>query len=119
MTRTTLDPFTQAYIECALWSSTDDHDQPLDEKYTAANLAPETRARMIADCAAFQVDHWNDIADDPVRADHDFWLTRNGHGSGSWDGDWPAAVGRRLTDAAHAWSSVDLYVGDNGQVHAT
>lgn len=119
MKQTALDPFTHAYIECALWSSIDDNDHPLDKNHTADDLAPEARASIIADCAAFQADHEDDIADDPARAGHDFWLTRNGHGAGFWDGDWPDAVGRRLTKAAEDLGKVDLYVGDDGQVHAT
>jgi len=46
-----LDPFTQAYIEAALWSSTDNSDesggQPLDENYDISDIAPETLQQMI------------------------------------------------------------------------
>lgn len=30
-----------------------------------------------------------------------------------------AKLGRALTDAAHAWGSCDLYVGDDGKVYAS
>jgi|TARA_R110000744_G_scaffold366338_1_gene475354 hypothetical protein len=37
------------------------------------------------------------------RIGHDFWLTRNGHGAGFWDGDWNDAdfVKRALTFVAY------------------
>lgn len=44
------------------------------------------------------------------RAGHDLWLTRNGHGVGFWDGDWPEPLAEILTDSAHRLGPVDLYV---------
>ena len=110
-----LDTFTEAYVIAALWSSTDHNDEPMDKNYGIAEIAPEALEKMIKDCAEFQEAHWADISDDLERAGHDFWLTRNGHGAGFWDGDWPEA-GDRLTDAAHAFGDVDLYISDDGQV---
>lgn len=118
-----MNAFTRAYIACALWSSMDNYDietggEPLDANYTADDIVPEALAQMVEDCEAFQADNAADIATGDVeRAGHDFWLTRNRHGAGFWDGDWPEDVGRRLTDAAHACGSVDLYVGDDGLVY--
>ena len=34
----------------------------MDANYGIADLAPETLDRMKADCAAFQQQHWDDIA---------------------------------------------------------
>jgi hypothetical protein len=116
MLKTQLDQFTTAYIEAALWSSTDD-GEPLDALYGLDDIAPQTLAAMIADCQAFQAAHWDDIADNLSLAGHDFWLTRCGHGAGYWDGDWPES-GERLTAASHAFDNVDLYVSDDGKVWA-
>lgn len=110
-----LDVFTRAYIEAALWSSTDDDGTPLDDAYGVDDIDPATLAQMVDDCKAFQADNWDDIADDLTRAGHDFWLTRNHHGAGFWDGDWPQ--GDKLTEASHAYGSVDLYTHD-GKVWA-
>ena len=52
------------------------------------------------------------------RAGHDFWLTRNHHGAGFWDGDWPEDVDEKLTEASHSWGEMDLYVGDDGRVYS-
>ena len=125
-----LDEFTAAYIEAALWSTNDEsNDQggdPLDKNYTAADIAPETLARMVADCAAFQAANEAHICDGNVatsysadeQAGHDFWLTRNGHGAGFWDGDWDESVSKILTDAAHSFGEFDLYVGDDGLIYS-
>lgn len=118
----TLDKFTTAYLEAALWSSMDESTpeggEPMDANYSFADLAPETLDRMKTDCAAFQRQHWNDIQDDVERAGHDFWLTRNHHGAGFWDGDWPEGVDEKLTAASHSWGEVDLYVGDDGRIYS-
>jgi hypothetical protein len=112
-----LDDFTRAYIECALWSSTEitqdgDMGEPLDRNYGPEHLTLKTLKEMIADCRAFQADNadclmLSDL--DPKQAGHDFWLTRNGHGAGFWDRGL-GEVGDELTKAAKAYGSVDLYV---------
>jgi hypothetical protein len=116
-----MDPFTRSYIATALWSSTDNADdqggEPLDANYGPDDLAPETLASIKEDCEAFQRDNAADIGDRHERAGHDFWLTRNRHGAGFWDGDWPGDAGKRLTAASHAYGPVDLYVGDDGLIH--
>ena len=116
-----MDAFTRQYILTALWSSMDNADEqggePLDANYGIDDLAPETLASIKEDCEAFQRDNTGDIGDDVEQAGHDFWLTRNHHGAGFWDGDWPHEAGERLTTAAHVYGSVDLYVGDNGLIY--
>ena len=49
-------------------------------------------------------------------AGHDFWLTRNRHGSGFWDED-IGDVGRQLTEAACACGECNLYVGDDQRIY--
>lgn len=116
-------PFLQAYLVCALWSSTDDGDEPMDSWATVDDIAPELLASSAEDCAAFLAANESDLRAYLGRGDweshggHDFWLTRNGHGAGYWDGDYPDDEGRRLTDNAHVYGSVDLYVGDDGRIH--
>lgn len=111
-----MDTFTRQYIETALWSSTDFDGNPLDDQYDADDLAPETLKQMIEDCKDFQ-EHHSDLWDDDSRAGHDFWLTRNRHGAGFWDGDYPEPQASKLTDASHAYGSCDLYPGDDGKLY--
>ncbi len=122
METTTLNAFSRQYVSTALWSSTDNADEsggePLDARYTAEDIAPESLATMAAECASFReanesdLDEWNDDG----QAGHDFWLTRNGHGAGFWDRD-RGALGDRLTEAARAAGTSDLYVGDDGRLY--
>lgn len=123
-----LDSFTRAYIEAALWSSTDDNDVPLDSQYDESDIAPETLAKIVADCERFQEQCSELLTDENCSrvsgectidemAGHDFWLTRNGHGAGFWDGNWNEPAATRLTDAAHAFGFCDLYVGDDGRLY--
>lgn len=111
-----LDTFTQAYVEALFFTE----DEQLGDAGCFASLAPVTVKRIIADCEAFQLsaacaavahDH------DPSDAGHDFWLTRNGHGAGFWDGDWPEPEGSALDAEAKKFGSVDVYVGDDGLVY--
>ena len=109
--RDALDTFTQSYIETALWSSTGDDERPLDDKYTPSDLTVATLAKMKSDCDRFQRENARDLeSGSDSRGGHDFWLTRNGHGAGFWDGDWPEPQATRLTDAAKSFGSFDLYV---------
>lgn len=117
----TLDTFTRAYLVCALWSSTDgDPPEPLDRDYGIEDFSTEALEQAVADCASFQKANAADIGtrdEGAGHAGHDFWLTRNGHGAGFWDGDWPEDAGKRLTDAAHGYGELSPYVGDDGMIH--
>lgn len=158
----TLDEFTRAYIEAALWSSTEyafgtceacgranqhlsheskkhdecckdcgerEQDNPpaMDSNYNASDLLPEALRRMIVDCIHFQ-----GLMGDALRsatctakidctkiayAGHDFWLTRNGHGCGFWDGDWSEPEATLLDECAKQFRECDLGVGDDGLLY--
>lgn len=119
-----LDDFTRAYIECALWISTDDDGESFDG--AESDLAPTTLESMVADCADFQDSNAGILesacAADPryslARAGHDFWLTRNRHGAGFWDRGLPCAIAKELTADSHAWGEVNLYRGDDGLIYS-
>jgi hypothetical protein len=114
-----LDNFTLAYLECAIWSSTDDSGNPLDDDYGIEDIDPNCLSQMVEDCRAFQSDNSALLSDlDDSQCGHDFWLTRNRHGAGFWDrglGD----VGQKLTEASHAYGSCDLIVGDDSLIYCT
>ena len=128
-----LDAFTRQYIVTALWSSNDESDDnggdPLDKNYGIEDLSPECLATMVKDCAKFQADNWAwiGLADrrhgqDSARCGHDFWLTRNGHGCGFWDGDYShdygeGLIGKALSKACEPYGETWLYVGDDGQIY--
>lgn len=117
-----IEVFFAQYVATALWSSndesTDDGGEPLDKNYDAGDLAPETAAAMRQDCEKFLAAHAAIIGDDEEQAGHDFWLNRNGHGAGFWDGDWPEPAATTLDKASKAFGEVDLYVGDDGRIYS-
>ena len=122
MTLDDLETFFSAYVECALWSSTDESDEsggdPLDQTYGPEDLDQNTMEGMRADCTDFVEANLDDLADmDPEHAGHDFWLTRNGHGAGFWDRGL-GELGERLSKASKPYGEVYLYVHD-GKVFAS
>jgi hypothetical protein len=117
-----MDTFMQAYVEAALWSSTDDNDDALDKNYSVSDIAEDTLDQMRADCEKFKKENevlYDKGGWDDEQAGHDFWLTRNGHGAGFWDraGKFDKEVGEKLTKAAKEYGTVDLIVGDDGKIH--
>lgn len=113
------------YIECALWSSTDNADDsggaPLDKNYGPEDIAHETLMQMKRDCEGFQDDNAELLAESGLsdgQAGHDFWLTRNGHGAGFWDRGL-GKVGDALSKACKPYGSFNLYVGDDGKIYGS
>ena len=109
--------FIAGYIEAALWSSTDEEGEPLDEQYDVSDFDDESLEDMEKDARDFYEANYGILTenDDDVNG-HNFWLTRNGHGAGFWDGDYPE-YGDELTDNSKAYGEVYLYVGDDGRVY--
>ncbi len=111
--------FFLAYAECALWASQDEEGDSLD-MFRVSDIHPETVQAMKEDCLSFIAlvkDNVGEealvmLAERPERAGHDFWLTREGHGAGYWDGDWEA-FGEGLTAWAHTFGSFYLWVDDS------
>jgi len=111
------------YLETALWSSTDEEGTPLDENYGITDFDPDSKERLIAELEAFFgvyvktiEKYMQENKQDEEQVAHDFWLSRNRHGAGFWEHRGAAA--EKLTKASHDYGSVDLYVGDDGQIYA-
>jgi hypothetical protein len=126
--KTEVREFVAAYLDVALWSSCigSGHADPEDLSLQAAgyeidDIEPVSKRRMIRDCLNFIANNslWLAKAGTPEQNGHDYWLTRERHGAGFWDRGYPAAVGKALTDAAHADGSQDLYLGDDDRVHVS
>ncbi len=114
------------YIAAAFWTTVDDsHDDYnpatgggpyLEENFDYADVAnvdviAEELRRFIMSTRLGDLDG---LTSESIG--HDFWLTRNGHGTGFWDrglGD----VGDRLSKRAEGAGTSDAYVGDDGRIH--
>lgn len=127
--------FIAGYLEAALWSSSDTRPGE-DGGETYINLdeydwADEAAEKLRADCHDF-MQRYGRLLERYVRArivssaeytawecaGHDFWLTRNGHGTGFWDGR--GVVGEFLTkrcDWQTEFGGIDLYLGDDEKVY--
>lgn len=106
----------EAYLACALWSSLDDDGTPLDA--LDAQLSTQALDRTNIDCGAFKERAQAAIRAsglDDAQIGHDFWLTRNGHGTGFWDRGL-GAVGEELTRLAKAFGECSAYVTDSGEI---
>jgi hypothetical protein len=119
------DEYLLQYFETALWSSADERDEyggdPLDKNYGIEDFTVDSLKKMIVGAEAFikkpKVEKAIEKAGgDYGQAGHDFWLTRNGHGAGFWDGDWPEPEATTLTTASEKMGEIDLYVS-NGKIH--
>lgn len=115
--------------ECVCQNCSDrepDYEPEMDRNYDIEDFAPGTLDKMAADCRELQKqqidwlgwDHLTSLRYGTMElAGHDFWLTRNGHGSGFWDGGWKEPAATKLTKAAKAFGECNLYVGDDGLIY--
>jgi hypothetical protein len=123
MTEQQITVFFDSYLVCALWSSSDDDGGPLAASFTLEDISEETLKEQKAQCVDFLSDpavstFFATLSEDDIRrAGHDFWLTRNGHGAGFWDGDWPESWGDRLTERSHTYGEVYLYLDDDDFIY--
>jgi hypothetical protein len=116
-----LSKFVLAYLECALWSSTEEDETPMDKNHTISDFSEEAIAKAESDCANFQAKAGDLLSGYPSdQAGHDFWLTRNRHGAGFWDrgGKYTTEENeRKLTDIAHSMGETWIYTGDDGLIY--
>lgn len=110
MTKLKLDTFTRAYLEAALWTSDPDPgsgEWAEHDDWTIENIDSVAITDAIEDCRAFQEEYKSLLAHAGTDAQngHNFFLTRNGHGAGFWDRGYKEEIGRKLTDAAHAYGT--------------
>jgi hypothetical protein len=101
-----IEAFVSHYVVAALWMETDGDGTSLDSLYGPADLSEDASRQCVDECIDFlrQSLGGSDVATalstlrstgkegspshpDGIfaQAGHDFWLTRNGHGTGFWD----------------------------------
>lgn len=114
------DGFIKQYVQCIYFTDTGDDEWQIEAE---SEFSEEALAKCVEDCEDFQKAHedllleayshsWYSVE----RAGMDFWLSRNGHGSGFFDhGNEP--IWQKLQDAAKVYGSVDSYLGYDGKVY--
>ena len=105
--------FVLGYCECILWAEVDgETGEPLDTNATVDDFSPEAWEKIRADCKKFMEEQAVFLEateeTDYGKHGHNFWLTRNHHGTGFWDRGYDRMVDHRnvgevLTDAAHEY----------------
>ena len=112
-----LSSFERGYIETAMWLLTDDDGHSLD--YLGLHdVGAGALASMHEDCENFHKlceEVGLDLRDN-YSGGHDFYLTRNRHGAGFWEGPWGES-GPFLADLAHTFGKTSWYLGDDNMIH--
>lgn len=115
--------FLDGYLECLLWcgvfKETDEGPEDRGELYDEAEIDNAAMKEIVEDCAAFYevnaeamailIEHHNT---DWGRMGHDFYLSRNGHGTGFWDRGY-GEMGDMLHKEAKVYGSFTLFVGQD------
>lgn len=123
--------FFNAYVEAALFTSNDESDEsggePMDKHYGPRDIVRSELAKMARDCRRFIRENYKVIAAAHAKgearwgkwalAGHDFWLTRNGHGAGFWDGDWSEPAAKILDASSKKFGEQNLYLGDDKRIY--
>ena len=118
-----LTAFAKAYLGCALWTATYELGEELSG-FTLYDFSTASLEKASKECAKFAEQNstllsraWKLSGYSRESAGHDFWLTRNHHGSGFWDRRLGGTLGEQLTTQAHLWGEQELVAGDDGQLY--
>lgn len=117
--------FVAGYLEAAEFTTVlGESGAPLECMNDPPTWSPEARQQAVEECRDFLAGQWaaveaaqEEYGVSYEQAGRDFWLTRNRHGAGFWDGDYPEPHAKALTDAAHAAGERDVVDGDNGRLY--
>ena len=111
----------KGYLDAMFW--TEEEETTKEKDFT--DLAPETIKKIQRDVGKFYKMTQDLINALPTeytdkygyeQVGHDFWLTRNGHGSGFWDRQL-GELGDKLTEIAETFGEATLYKGDDGKLY--
>ena len=106
----------KSYLDVILWAGTDDDDEQLSKNYDHRNFDKSALNQAKKDLNKFFGLAQKYIQDeDEKQVAHDFWLTRNRHGTGFWDRDYK--YGKELTKLAQKFGDLWAYVGDDGKIY--
>lgn len=93
----------------------------LDDHFDIEDLNDDSLQLAITDCNRFRdwmdshglTDPADSYCDDEDHG-HNFWLTRNGHGAGFFDGDYGDELGKKLTEGCKTFGACHVQVCEDG-----
>lgn len=123
---TEFEPILKAYLAAAIWTDETLEDENgetvLPEGLTIYDFSDESVEQARKDISAFMEQAkqtWPMIEEiDPERVGHDLWLTRNGHGSGFWDGrEFYGTHGDTLSEIARMLKPLAVVEAGSGKLY--
>lgn len=105
-----------AYMQAAIWTEDDGEHVPGD-------FSARAQLRMKHELAEFITQNIDDVRQFLETTNlgweqigHDFWLTRNGHGSGFWDRGFAGETIDNLVVSSKAFGESSIYVNEQGEM---
>lgn len=120
-----MDLFKKGYIE-AMFFFSESNDENL-KNVGLPEISTELMERIEKDCAEFLAKANHLISDEYCNytectaeeyAGHDFFLTRNGHGSSFLDGFWSNTTATNLYKLSKTFNQMNVYLGDDNRIYA-
>ena len=119
--RSHLNKFVRSYLHTGLWVEFEADERPdlsieaiRDAFKHCSEFIAKVREKFSAEDAEYILNR--EASDLEYLAPHDFYLTRNHHGAGFWDGDWDE-FGDPLTELCHSIKETQLYLGDDNKAY--
>jgi len=109
MNKHDIEIITRGYIDAASWLAINADTLESEGGCEGVAMTKKSEREAFCDCRDF-INHAIDLEIDcsdlaTEQTGHDFWLSRNGHGAGFFDGDYKE--GDALQRAARSFGSVD------------
>lgn len=101
-----LDKMVHAYLHAALWTS------ELDSNYDIPEIDDDSISKAVSDCKRF-IEMAGDLLNglDAGNVGHDFWLSRNGFGSGFYDRNL-GEIGEKLYSLSKTFNEKNVFEED-------
>jgi hypothetical protein len=115
-----IDEVLRHFVNAALWSSTNDEDEPLEDEYDFDDIPKEELEKLRGGIKKFIEDNEEllqkyNITDQAVG--HDLFLDSQGHGVGFWDRGYDKADGDELSESASKIFASDSPYAQDGKVY--
>jgi len=106
-----LQEFLSSYLEAASWA-----DCPEENIQDGLSFDKESFNTAKLDCEKFLDENYAFIKYHLNQAGHDFWLTRQHHGSGFWDRPemWGKETAKKLTKESHKFPERSIQIEQFG-----